>query len=247
MNISFNHTWLKIPVQNDSYVKPKDVISRFKISHQTLARYAKAGKVQFRSLPGGGRLYHWKSVCELFNDISDEKAPVGCTRVCYARVSSAHQRADLERQVQFLQERSPSCRVLKDVGSGLNYERKGFKALLELVYSGGVSEIAIMHKDRLCRYGFEIIQWICDKHNVKILVQGGGEALAVDSERELADDLLSVVNFFVAKRNGRRSAKNRELRKRKARSHQPDQELPSREEDLPEKRRRVDEKRSRAT
>jgi putative resolvase len=128
-------------------------------------------------------------------------------KICYARVSSDHQKHDLERQVADLRHKCPEHTLIKEIGSGLNYKRKGFQALLERVYAGNVAEVVVSHRDRLCRYGCELVEFIFKQHDTKLVVLGQSME-EHDSRRELADDLLAVCNYFVAKNNGMRSAEN---------------------------------------
>ena len=139
--------------------------------------------------------------------------------LCYARVSSQKQKktGDLARQVEELRLAFPSTEKLyQDVGSGLNFRRKGFQALLERVHAGGVAQVAVLHRDRLCRFGLPLVEWILEKTGAKLVVFSQAEDLAhgqpVSEQRELADDLLAVVNVFVASANGQRSAANRKRR-----------------------------------
>ena len=135
--------------------------------------------------------------------------PVGKQSYIYARVSSAKQSADLERQIEDLQKAYPTYVVIKDVASGVNFKRKGLQHLLELVLKGMVDSIAVAHRDRLARIGCDLLEFIFDKAGVKLVVLGGDE----DDHHDLADDLFAVTTLFVASYNGRRSAENRKRRK----------------------------------
>ena len=156
--------------------------------------------------------------------------------ICYARVSSPHQKEDLQRQVQYLQQQYPNHFLISDIGSGLNFHRKGFLSLLERVQQGNVKEVVVLYPDRLCRFGMELVQWIFKKAGTKLVVHSSlshsnsnsNSQTEPDSEsshnqqqhqqqqhrQELADDILSVVNFFVAQNNGRRAQENRRARER---------------------------------
>lgn len=130
----------------------------------------------------------------------------------YARVSSAKQRPDLERQVEDLQKAYPGHSLIRDIGSGVNFKRKGLCALLERAIKGMVSEVVVMHRDRLARLGFDLLEFLLTKLGVRIVVHskdGGGE----EAERDLADDLFAVTTLFVASHNGRRAAANRKRRR----------------------------------
>ena len=102
--------------------------------------------------------------------------------------------------------------VIRDVGSGLNFKRPGLQALLEQVHRGTVSEVVVRHKDRLCRYRLELLEWIFKKAGTKLVVLSHEQEAS--STKELADDLLAITTVFVARHNGQRSTENR--RKRKA-------------------------------
>ena len=131
-------------------------------------------------------------------------------KICYARVSSSKQKDDLVRQVEDMKKLYPGHSVITDVGGALNFKRPGFLSLLEKVSSNLVEEVVVLHKDRICRFGFELVDWICSKHNTTLIVHnkhGPG-----DNQRELADDLLAITNYFVAKNNGRRAADNKRQR-----------------------------------
>ena len=132
--------------------------------------------------------------------------------IVYARVSSQHQRAsgDLQRQLDDLRCKYPTHDIITDVGSGLNFRRPGLQRLLERVYSGMVTEVVVRHKDRLCRYGLDLLEFILQKAGTRLVVQSGEP---VSSTQELADDLLAITTVFVARHNGQRSAENRRRRK----------------------------------
>jgi len=132
-------------------------------------------------------------------------------RICYARVSSVKQSEDLERQVQDLQKEYPDHELVKDIGSGVNFSRKGFKALVESIIDGDIEELVISHKDRLTRFGYELIEQICKKFECTIVVQFKDERHS--PEQELADDLLAITTVFVAKHNGLRAGEKKRKRK----------------------------------
>jgi len=132
-----------------------------------------------------------------------------------ARVSSEHQRPDLIRQIADLEASHPDHNeTISDVCSGLNWKRRGFVALLDAVHAGSVEEVVVMHKDRLCRFGIEFVEWILSKAGCRLVVHCDDDAK--NDTTELADDLLAVVTVFVARHNGNRSAENRRRRKRAA-------------------------------
>jgi predicted site-specific integrase-resolvase len=159
----------------------------------------------------GNRLYCIQDVYKAFGVISK---PVEKITICYARVSSSHQKEDLDRQVELLTKKYPSGKLYKDVGSGLNWKRSGLLSVLELVNQGVVDQIVVSYKDRLCRFGCELLEWIFEKNNVKLLVLNKNCDTNNPSE-ELAEDLLAITTVFVARNNGIRSGKYRRGRSKK--------------------------------
>ncbi len=131
----------------------------------------------------------------------------------YARVSSKKQLPDLERQVEFLQryvrqgKEQTNYTAIQDIGSGVNFKRKGLQVILEQCLQGTIGDITIAHRDRLSRFGFELIELIVTK--------AGGTITVIDdhknksSEQELAEDLLSIVHIYSCKQMGKRSYINR--------------------------------------
>jgi predicted site-specific integrase-resolvase len=127
-------------------------------------------------------------------------------------VSSTHQKADLQRQVTLLRNHvGPETTILTDTASGINFQRAGLKTLLERICGGMVKQVVVTHRDRVCRFAYELFKSLCENHGVSIVVLG--EDIPANSERELADDLLAVTTVFVARHNGRRAALHRRMRK----------------------------------
>jgi putative resolvase len=131
----------------------------------------------------------------------------------YARVSSAKQQGDLQRQIEDLQKAYPGHIIIKDIASGVNFKRKGLQTILGYVLSGVVSEVVVMHRDRLARIGFELLEYIFSKFGTKLVVHSKDEEEGADGKHDLADDLLAVTTLLVASHNGRRAAENRKRRR----------------------------------
>jgi putative resolvase len=173
-------------------------------------------------MPGGKRLYNIEQTRRMFDGVIDnntnstndnETQEKKC--YCYCRVSSSKQEEDLKRQVEDCKQDYPGYEIIQDIGSGLNYKRKGLQTLLERVNQGMVQKVVVRHRDRLCRFGFELLEFIFQQKGVQLLVHSKGNDMEDDTQ-ELADDLIAITNFFVARANGKRSASNRRERKRKA-------------------------------
>lgn len=131
------------------------------------------------------------------------------TDYIYARVSSRKQEDDLERQIQFIKERCGGTGnnksqhvVISDIGSGINFKKKGLKTLLDASLQGTIGEVVIAHRDRLCRFGFELIEYIILKGGGSIRVVGDSEPKTL--QQELSEDLLSIIHIFNCRQMGSR-------------------------------------------
>lgn len=191
------------------YLRPATIQKTYDVSNTFLLTLAKEKKVRSILTPGGNHLYHKEDLENQFQgEISAKK-----TKIAYCRVSSQHQKGDLERQVDFMHQRYPGIEIIKDIGSDINFRKKGLQKVLQKIMSRSIEELIITDKDRLCRFGYELIETLCHFHGAKIVV------LHKDfehGERELSEDLLTICNVFVARKNGQRAARNRRLRKERS-------------------------------
>ncbi|WP_424094875.1 IS607 family transposase [Moorena producens] len=119
--------------------------------------------------------------------------------MCYCRVSSTKQRDDLPRQVAYLHSLFPEAEIVKDIGSGLNYKRKGLKTILERVVRGDQLTIVVTCRDRLTRCGFELIEYLVGLNGGKILVLDQPESCP---ESEQTADILSIIHVFSCRVHG---------------------------------------------
>jgi len=140
---------------------------------------------------------------EIFKLETEEKL-----NICYARVSTQSQKDDLERQIKLLKKKYPDYLLIKDIGSGINYNRRGFKKIFELSIKGKINELVIVHKDRFVRFGYDFFEEI-------IMSYSGGKIIILEKEKdlepeeELVMDVLQVLNVFTAKMNGLRKYKKK--------------------------------------
>ena len=123
------------------------------------------------------------------------------TVVCYCRVSFAKQRGDLNRQVAQMRELYPDAEIVTDVAGGLNWQRKGLLSILERLHRGDKFDVVVAHRDRLARFGFELIEWL--------VLQNGGTVLVLNQsdgspESELTEDLLAIFHTFSCRMHGLR-------------------------------------------
>ena len=195
-------------MNGDKYISPRHITQQYDVSSNTLIRWADQGKIRCIR-PGGKskRLYHCDDIKKIFG--ASEENPR--KTVCYARVSSHHQREDLLRQKTLLGQKFPDAQIVEDIASGLNWNRSGFQAILERLFSGDIETIVVTYRDRLCRFGFELVEWFCSKVDAKIVVIEQ-DFDPQDKSRELAEDLLSIITVFTARNNGLRAAKYKKER-----------------------------------
>ena len=224
------------------YISPTKICAMFDIHSQTLRNWANQGLLSFIKTPGGNYLYEYGSLSTLLGKNAKPKYTNLSTKkeeIVYARVSSAKQAGDLERQKEMLCQKYPGHQLIFDIGSGLNWKRKGFRRLMDKVLSGEVGEIVVTRRDRLCRFGLELLEFIFKRFKTKFLVLGS-EFQAVDPnagydvQSELAEDLLAIVTVFVAKTNGMRSAAQ-------TRQREADGEKINRKGGRPSKKQRLEE------
>lgn len=170
------------------------------VSAGTLRSWADSGRIPSIRSPGGKRLYGAQAFCAQHCNESIRPAAEQLS-VCYCRVSSIGQ-DDLERQVAFMSERFPSHRIIRDIGSGINFKRKGLLQVLELANRGSLREVVVAHRDRLCRFAFDLVEWLLRERGVRLVVLDAENAASPSAE--LADDLMAIVNVFSCRLNGRR-------------------------------------------
>ncbi len=203
---------------NTDYWLPGHSASKFlNISPSTLRRWDKQGLIETTRTPTNYRVYNVakfkKKIESEEKNISSNKKTIISNRVSYiyTRVSSQKQKNDLKRQIDILQKEYPEFKVISDVGSGINFSRKGLQRLFQQICYGMVEKIVCTHRDRLCRFGFEFLEFICKQHQTELLVHFQTED--VKEENELAQDILAINTVFICKLQGRRSAENRRIRR----------------------------------
>jgi len=181
------------------------------VSVQTLRRWEAEGRLKpDERTSGGQRRYDLARLRpEMFrgNDPADRKT------IAYARVSSHDQKDDLERQRQVLEAYCASqgwtFEIVSDLGSGMNYHKKGLRLLLRAILDDKVGRLVVLHKDRLLRFGAELVFAICEAKNVEVVIVNKGEDATF--EEDLAKDVLEIITVFSARLYGLRSCKNKTL------------------------------------
>jgi len=183
----------------DKFVTRKEVLKVLKIHYQTL--YKMAEREEIETLKAGSHtLYNLEKYLRGKQILTKRK------HICYCRVSSQKQKKDLERQIEYMKEKYPENEIIIDIASGLNYERKGLQKILEYAINGEIEELVIAYKDRLTRFGYEMIEWIIKKYSKgKITIINKSEEKT--NTEEITKDVIAIMNIYVAKINGLRKYK----------------------------------------
>lgn len=172
---------------------------------KTLQKWDREGKLKAHRAPNNRRFYTHDQYLAYMGLVAQE----GGKTIAYARVSTVAQKPDLANQMNALKAYCQGQHMtvdewLSDIGSGLNYKRKQFNRLFEMVELGQVRRLVIAHRDRLVRFGFEWFEAFCERHHTEIVVVNG-ESLS--PEQEMVQDLLAIVTVFSARFHGLRSYK----------------------------------------
>lgn len=180
------------------------------VSISTLRRWDKSGVLVAEKTPNGHRRYDINKLNpNLLHGIGNKDRKT----VAYARVSNHDQKDDLERQIQVLElycaKQGWTFEIINDLGSGMNYHKKGLKQLLDDILNDKIGRLVLTHKDRLLRFGAELVFALCEARNVEVVIINQGENLSF--EEELAQDVLEIITVFSARLYGSRSKKNKKL------------------------------------
>lgn len=193
------------------YLGISEAAKQLGVTPATLRRWEREGKIAaVKRTAGNQRRYDLSH----FHNSQLTKIPTSKSKtIAYARVSSHDQKPDLIRQQEML---SLFCtangwehELISDLGSGMNYSKRGLRKLLQSIIQKDISRIVLTHKDRLLRFGAELVFSLCELNNVEVvLVNKGSEP---SFEEELAQDVLEIITVFSARLYGSRSRKNKKL------------------------------------
>lgn len=179
---------------------------------QTLKRLEEANKLLPAYKSDAGTRYYDPSQLSYFTGTSDIGKP--SLTIGYCRVSTRQQKDDLETQVSnvksYMIAKGYEFDIITDVGSSLNYSKKGLNKLLEMIINHEIERIVVLYKDRLVRFGFELIEYLCQLNSVELVVIDHNEK---SKEEELTDDLIQIVTVFSTRLYGTRSKKAKDLLK----------------------------------
>lgn len=195
------------------YLSIRQASQYLHVSIPTLRRWEKEGKIKPYRTEGNHRRYTQAMLDSALSGKKFENDKVKQLVVGYCRVSSYHQTSDLKRQQKVVQTYCENLgipfKIISDEGSGLNYDRKGFKELIHLICNKECSQVVVNYPDRLVRFGFDLVNNICAENNVELTVIN--QTPNVSPDEELVQDVLSVITVFSAKLYGKRSHKNEKI------------------------------------
>ena len=192
----------------DKLITISEAAERLGISPTTLRRWEASGKLIPERTQGNQRRYRLSQIEPATHLRKQDRKTLA-----YARVSSHDQKDDLEWQKRVLElycaQQDWTFELISDLGSGVNYYKKGLKRLLNEILAGNVGRLVITHKDRLLRLGAELVFSICKAKQVEVVIVNKGEDTTF--EEDLATDVLEIITVFSARLYGSRSRKNKKL------------------------------------
>ena len=190
------------------YISINKVAKRLNKSAQTLRNWEKTGElIPAYKTKSGYRYYTEEQINKLLGVEERERVTIG-----YCRVSSRKQQDDLERQTEnmrnYLCAKGYKFEIITDIGSGINYNKVGLNILLDKVIKGEVDKVVVLHKDRLLRFGFELVENLCKRYGTSIEVV---DDTPKTEEQELVEDLVQITTVFSCKLQGKRANKMKKV------------------------------------
>ena len=190
-----------------SILKPKDVTKILNVSQKTLQRWDKDKTLVAYRNPKNRRYYTQEQIDSFLGKEADEQRK----HIAYSRVSNKSQKDELVNQNSFIQEYVNAKGIIldefiSDIDSGLNYQRKNWNKLLNMVLNNEVDTIYITYKDRFVRFGFDWFESFCNKFGTNIVILNNKDS---SPEEELVEDLISIVHVFSCRIDGLRKYKSK--------------------------------------
>ena len=177
------------------------------VSIQTLRNWDKEGKLKPTYVTENGYRYYSEDLLNKFRNIKNVNK-IKKKNILYARVSTKSQKDDLDRQVdnlkQYAYSKGYSFEIITDIGSGINYKKEGLLKMINLVECGEVDRIIVLYKDRLIRFGYDLIEYICKLNDTKIEIVDNS---TISKEQELTEDLIQIITVFANRLYGAKSKK----------------------------------------
>jgi predicted site-specific integrase-resolvase len=179
------------------------------VSAQTLRNWDSNGKLHpHHTTASGYRYYSDEQLSQVMNVKPKNRITIG-----YCRVSSHKQKDDLERQIAnvktYLMAKGQPFEIISDIGSGINYKKKGLQELIKRISQNEVERVVILYKDRLLRFGFELVEYMASLYNCEIEIIDNTEKS--EQQQELVEDLVQIITVFSCKSQGKRANKAKKL------------------------------------
>ena len=179
------------------------------VTAQTLRNWDRNGKLHPHHTTSNGYRYYSH---EQLNQVLNIKPDIERITIGYCRVSNNKQKDDLEIQIEnvktYLTAQGKPFEIISDIGSGINYNKKGLRELIEKICKNEVEKVVVLYKDRLLRFGFEIVEYIANLHNCSIEIIDNTEKT---EQQELAEDLVQIITVFSCKLQGKRANKAKKM------------------------------------
>lgn len=174
----------------------------------SLRRMHQSGEcIPYHITKGGTRYYSLDQLKDFSTADKKEKLVIG-----YCRVSTSSQKNDLETQINnvksYMYAKGYNFEIISDIGSGINYKKKGLQELLDKINDKKISKIIVLYKDRLIGFGFELIEYLCKINNIEIEIIDNTKQ---SKEQELSDNLIQIVTVFANQLYGQYSKKTKQL------------------------------------
>lgn len=177
------------------------------VSIQTLRNWDKEGKLKPTYVTENGYRYYSEDLLNKFRNIKNVNK-IKKKNILYARVFTKNQKDELNRQIdnlkQYAYSKGYSFEIITDIGSGINYKKEGLLKMINLVECGEVDRIIVLYKDRLIRFGYDLIEYICKLNDTKIEIVDNS---TISKEQELTEDLIQIITVFANRLYGARSKK----------------------------------------
>ena len=179
------------------------------VSAQTLRNWDTKGKLHPHHTTSSG--YRYYSHGQL-NQVMNIKPNLDRIIIGYCRVSSNKQKDDLERQIEnmkmYLTAQGKPYEIISDIGSGINYKNKGLREIIKRISQNKVEKVVVLYKDRLLRFGFELVEYVASLHDCNIEIIDNTEK---SEQQELVEDLVQIITVFSCKVQGKHANKTRKI------------------------------------
>jgi putative resolvase len=193
----------------DKFVSTKIALEMLGISHLTLIKMADNKKIEIMKTEGGHRKYNIDKYIRdnkitIKGEEKNIEPKIEKVDICYVRVSTLAQKDDLARQRAFMKRKYPDYEIIEDIGSGINFNRKGLRRIISMAIAGKISKLIVAYKDRLTQFGYELIEDLIKEYSNGEIIVINDQDDKKEPKEELVEDVLQILNVYTAKMNGLR-------------------------------------------